>query len=251
MHTASLSCSSAENATGAFATTHWSVVLSAGGSDSPVAHEAMAEFCRSYWYPLYVYVRRKGYDPADAKDLTQEFFARLLEKRWLAGVESTGGKFRSWLLGVMNHFLAHEWTKARAQKRGGGRTLLSLDDEVTEERYQREPVDHCTPEALFDRRWALTLLQEAGTRLRKEYEQGGKGELYHALKGFVSMDATAPGYKEAAEQLKLSPGALRVAVHRLRQRYQEVVCAEIGRTVARPDDVDEELSNLLKAIRGP
>jgi RNA polymerase sigma-70 factor (ECF subfamily) len=218
-------------AAGTFQTTHWSVVLSAGHSDSPLAHEALAEFCRLYWYPLYVYVRRKGYDPATAKDLTQEFFAQLLEKRWLAGLEASGGKFRSWLLGVMNHFLAHEWAKARAQKRGGGQQMFSLDDEAAEERYQHEPVERCTPETLFDRRWALTLLEQAASRLRQEYEESEKGELYAAIKGFVSVEGSDVSYEQAAVQLKLSPNAVRVAVHRLRRRYQELICAEIARTV--------------------
>ncbi len=225
-------------------------MLSAGDSDSPLAREALAEFCRLYWYPLYAYVRRRGYDPFSAKDLTQEFFAQLLEKRWLAELDPAKGKCRSWLLGVMNHFLAHEWAKASAQRRGGGRFVCSLDDERAEERYQQEPVEHCTPETLFDRRWALALLQEAAGRLRKEYEAAGKRDLFEAIKGFVSLEGTTLSYQQAAKRLNLSLGAVKSAVYRLRQRYQELVRSEIARTVGSPSEVDEELSNLLAAVRG-
>ncbi len=250
MQTASWLAGPREKADGSFRTTHWSVVLSAGGSDSLLAREALAEFCRLYWYPLYAYVRRRGYDPASAKDLTQDFFAHVLEKRLLAGLDPNRGRFRSWLLGVMNHFLAHEWAKATAQKRGGGQFVFSLDANGAEDRYQLEPVDHCTPETLFDRRWALTLLEQAACRLRQEFELAGKGELYAGIKGFVAMDGTGVSYHEAAEQLHLSPGAVKSAVHRLRQRYQELIRSEIARTVGRTTEVDAELSELLAAIRG-
>ncbi len=225
-------------------------MLSAGDADSPFAREALAEFCRLYWYPLYAYVRRRGYDPFSAKDLTQEFFAQLLEKRWLAELDPTKGKCRSWLLGVMNHFLAHEWAKTKAERRGGGQFVFSLDEEGAEERYQLEPAEQCTPETLFDRRWALALLQEAAGRLRREYEAGGKVELFEGIKGFVSLDGTSMSYQQAAERLKLTSGAVKSAVHRLRQRYQELVRSEIARTVGTSAEVDEELSDLLAAVRG-
>ncbi len=241
---------SLEQAGSSFRTTHWSVVLSAGDSDSPLASQALAEFCRLYWYPLYAYVRRRGYDPATSKDLTQEFFAHVLEKRLLAELDPGRGKFRSWLLGVMNHFLAHEWAKARAQKRGGGQLLFSLDQQGAEERYRMEPVEHCTPETLFDRRWALALLEEAAARLRQEFERAGKGELYAGIKGFVSMSDAEVTYQQVAEQLHLTPSAVKSAVHRLRQRYQELVRSEIARTVGGSAEVDQELSDLLAAIRG-
>ncbi len=239
-----------EKAGSSFRTTHWSVVLSAGDSESPLATQALAEFCRSYWYPLYAYVRRRGYDPVLAKDLTQSFFQHLLEKRLLSQLDAGKGKFRSWLLGVMNHFLAHECAKGTAQKRGGGVWMLSLDDNNAEERYQLEPVEHCTPETLFDRRCALALLQEAAGRLRKEYEAAGKGELFNGIKGFVSLEGTSLSYQQAADRLKLSPAAVKSAVHRLRQRYQEFVRSEIARTVGSPSEVDDELSDLLRAVRG-
>ncbi len=233
-----------------FRTTHWSNLLSAGDSHSPLAEKALADFCRSYWYPLYAYVRRRGYDPVSAKDLTQEFFAQLLEKRLLSGLDPTKGKFRSWLLGVLNHFLAHEWAKATAQKRGGGQLVASLDDETAEDRYRFEPVEHCTPETLFDRRWALALLKRAAARLRQEYEAAGKAQLYSTIKAFVSIEGTTTSYHEAAHQLHLGPGALKSAIHRVRHRYQELVRAEIASTVGSPAEVDEELSYLLSVIRG-
>src|SRR6185503_7777585 len=146
--------------------THWSVVLNAGDSVSPQAGAALDNLCRSYWYPLYAYVRRRGNDPDAARDLTQEFFAQLLAKRLLAGVDPTKGKFRSWLLGVMNHFLAHEWARASAQKRGGGQSAFSLDEASAEDRYRFEPIDNSTPEKIYDRRWAFTVLDQAAARLR-------------------------------------------------------------------------------------
>jgi RNA polymerase sigma-70 factor (ECF subfamily) len=225
-------------------------VLCAADPDSPLADEALADFCRWYWYPLYAYVRRRGYDPEQARDLTQEFFAQLLEKRLLARLDPGLGKFRSWLLGVMNHFLAHEWSKATAQKRGGGQRVASLDEQDAEARYRIEPVDHVTPETLFDRRWALALLEKAAARLRQEYEAAGKARLYSEIKAFVSMDGPGASYQEAAERLELSPGALKSAVHRLRYRYQELIRSEIARTVSGAAEVDEELAYLLSVIRG-
>ncbi len=210
----------------------------------------MGEFCRLYWYPLYAYVRRRGYDPATAQDLTQEFFAQILEKRLLTDLDPSRGKFRSWLLAVMNHFLSHERAKATAQKRGGGEPVLSLDATGAEERYQMEPVEQCTAETLFDRRWALALLEHAAERLRQEFESAGKAELYSGVKEFVSLDGTPASYRQTAEQLHLSVGAVKSAVHRLRQRYQELIRSEIARTVSGPAEVDQELADLLVAIRG-
>src|SRR5262245_58956883 len=169
-----------------FATTHWSVVLRAGDHASPQAAAALETLCRTYWYPLYAYVRKRGHGPDDAKDLTQEFFGRLLAKSQLTTVDRRKGKFRSWLLGVMNHFLAHEWEKARAEKRGGGQSVFSLDELAAEERYRLEPAEDCAAEKMFDRRWALTVLDQAATRLRDEYTEAGKDEHYTWLKDFVS-----------------------------------------------------------------
>ena len=233
-----------------FATTHWSVVLSARDSVSPHAGAALDQLCRSYWYPLYAYVRRKGNDSEAARDLTQEFFAQLLAKRLLAGVDRNKGKFRSWLLGVMNHFLAHEWAKATAQKRGGGVPVFSLDETDAEDRYRHEPADNASPEKLFDRRWAFTLLERAAARLRDEYEATEKSAIYNALKAFVSADGTALSYEEAAQQLGLSTSATKSAIHRLRQRYQEVIREEIAQTVSTATEIDEEIRYLLAVIRG-
>jgi RNA polymerase sigma factor (sigma-70 family) len=235
---------------GWFVTTHWSVVLSAGKSASPEAESAMNELCKSYWYPLYSYVRRKGHDADESKDLTQEFFAQLLAKSLLASVDRNKGKFRSWLLGVMNHFLAHEWAKARAQKRGGGLPVFSLDETDPEERYRHEPADNTTPENLFDRRWALTLMERAGARLRAEYEAAGKNEVYACLKGFVSIEGTDFSYDDAAQRLGLTTSAVKSAIHRLRHRYQELVREEIAQTVSTAAEVDDEIKYLLTVLRG-
>ncbi len=233
-----------------FVTTHWSVVLKAGKSVSPEAELALNELCKSYWYPLYAYVRRKGHDADESKDLTQEFFAQLLAKRLLVGVDPSKGRFRSWLLGVMNHFLAHEWAKARAQKRGGGRPVLSLDETDPENRYRLEPVGEYDPEKIFDRRWALTLMDRAGARLRDEYAAAGKGETYAGLKEFVSTDGTDLSYDKAAQRLGLTASAVKSAIHRLRQRYQELVREEIAQTVSTAREVDDEIRYLLSVLRG-
>jgi DNA-directed RNA polymerase specialized sigma24 family protein len=242
--------STAERAGQWFATTHWSVVLAAGDGDSPQSSAALENLCRAYWYPLYAYVRRRGNEAESAKELTQEFFALLLAKGLLSGVDPTKGKFRSWLLGVMNHFLAHEWAKVRAQKRGGGQALFSLDEAQAEERYRFEPVEHVTPETIFDRRWAFTVLERSATRLREEYQSAGKAELYARLKGFVSMEGGQVSYEEAAVNLGMSGSGVKSAIHRLRQRYQELIRDEIAQTVPSAGEVDEEIRYLLAVIRG-
>jgi RNA polymerase sigma-70 factor (ECF subfamily) len=234
-----------------FVPTRWTVVLAAKDDASPQAPQALETLCQAYWYPLYAYVRRRGHPPEDAQDLTQEFFAQLLAKRLLAGVDPRKGRFRSWLLGVMNHFLAHEWAKAHAQKRGGGQPLISWEEAGAEERYGQEPVDGRSPETLFDRRWALTVLDQAAVRLRGEFESSGKGPLYAALKEFVSADQVTVSYEEAGHRLGLSESAVKSAIHRLRQQYLELIRAEIARTVTRPAEVDEEIRYLLAVIRGP
>ena len=204
-----------------FTTTHWSVVLAAGQAASPSSHAALEQLCRTYWYPLYAYVRRRGHAPHDAQDLTQEFFARLLAKNFLDGVGVEKGKFRSFLLATMNHFLSDEWDKARAQKRGGGKTFVSLDDLMSEERYHLEPVDARDPEKLYERRWAFTLLDQARKRLKQEYFDAGKSELYGRLAVFESGDRSAPTYAEVAAEIGLTESAVKSAVSRMRQRYRE------------------------------
>ncbi|MCI0744659.1 MAG: RNA polymerase sigma factor [Verrucomicrobia subdivision 3 bacterium] len=234
---------------GYFATTHWSVVLLAADGTSSQSEAALESLCRTYWYPLYAYVRRCGHDPEEAKDLTQAFFARLIEKKQLATVERGKGKFRSWLLGVMKHFLAHEWVKGRAQKRGSGQPVFSLDEVDPEERYRLEPATDWTAEKIFDRRWALTVLDAAASRLQREYEAEGNASLYAGIKGFVSSADEEVSYAQAAQRLGLSLSAVKSAIFRVRVRYQELIRAEIAQTVANAAEVDEEIRYLLEVLR--
>ena len=232
-----------------FATTHWSVVLQAGELDSPNTSEALAQLCRTYWYPLYAYVRRKGYPAHDAQDLTQEFFARLLARNYLGGVERRKGKFRSFLLGAFEHFLAKEWRRAHAQKRGGGQVPFSLDEVDAENRYLLEPAHDLSPEKIFDRRWATTVLGDAMAELRKEYWARNQKELFAKLEGLLSGDGAPASYAEIAESLGMNEGALKVAVHRLRKRYGELIRSQIAQTVATPEEIDEELRYLFAVLR--
>ena len=232
-----------------FATTHWSVVRNAADSLSPQSDHALENLCRAYWYPLYAYVRRRGYDPDTAKELTQEFFAQLLARRLLHAADPTKGRFRSWLLGIMKHFLAHEWTRAHAQKRGGGQPVISLDELQPEERYQCEPATEPDSEKIFDRRWAFTVLDQAAAHLRAEYRAAEKQDLYEILKEYVSIEGPVLNYEQAAARLQLSPAALKSAIHRLRQRYQELIRHQIAQTVATSADIDEEIRYLLSVVR--
>ena len=233
-----------------FVTTHWSVVLTAGGGDSAGARDALSKLCQTYWYPLYAYVRRRNFSPSDAEDLTQEFFARFLEQRWVADADREKGRFRTFLLSAMNHFLANEWHKARAQKRGGGVPLLPLEFDTAETRYSHEPADSVTPEQHFERRWALALLEAVTSRLRAEYEREGKGELFAALHPCLVGDRTTQPYEELARKLGISEGTVKSAVHRLRQRYRQLLRDEIAQTVATPTEVDEELRHLVAVLGG-
>src|SRR5215468_8066806 len=200
---------------GVFDTTHWSVVVHAGDSRSPEADSAMERLCRTYWYPLYVFVRRKGHSHEDASDLTQAFFAKFLEKRYLRSVDASLGKFRTFLLTSMTHFLANEWDRSQAQKRGGGHRLISFDDPMAEERYQLEPVEHTTPETLYERRWAQTVLGVVLDRLATETE----AKRFEVLKPFLLEDKGAVSYDDAAAQLGLSVSAITSAIHRMRTRF--------------------------------
>jgi RNA polymerase sigma factor (sigma-70 family) len=231
-----------------FVTTHWSVVLTAGRSDTTRARDALARLCQTYWYPLYAYVRRRGYSPPDAEDSTQEFFARLLAHNWVGRADREKGRFRSFLLTAMKRFLADEWDKARAQKRGGGVPLVPLQFDTAETRYGMEPVDNVTPEQSFERRWALTLLDEVLKQLRAEYQQEGKTELFAELNPCLIGDRTAQPYAELAEKLGVSEGAVKSAVHRLRQRYRQLLRDEIAQTVDGPGEVDEELHHLFAVL---
>ena len=230
----------------AFATTHWSVVLNAADSSSPGAQAALETLCRTYWYPLYAYVRRKGRSTEDAQDLTQEFFARLLKDRLVSQFRGEG-KFRSFLLASLEHFLAKEWNRAHRQKREGGHTLISLDAEEAEERYGLEPADEAA--SLFDRRWAMTVLEQALAKLRDEYTGAGKGELFDQLKEILSGDRTDAPYAEIAARLNMSEDAVKVAAHRLRRHYGELVRAVIAETVTQPDELEEELGHLFAVLR--
>lgn len=230
---------------GMFATTHWSVVLSAGQSESPQAAEALEKLCRTYWYPLYAYLRRTGCNPDDAEDLVQGFFLYLLEGRILRSVEREGGRFRSFLLGTLKRFVSDQRDKASAQKRGGGRQLISWELAEAEHRFLREPADEESPDRLYERRWASVLLERAMERLRQEWASGSKADLFAQLKGFVSGEKGLASYAEAAAQANLSLSALKSAIFRLRRRYHELVREEVGHTVADPRELKEELRHLL------
>jgi len=231
-----------------FRTTHWSLIVAAQDRDSTEARAALAELCESYWYPLYAFIRRQGHSMEDARDLTQEFFARLLEKGYILAADRERGKFRSFLLGSCKHFLANEHDRAKAQKRGGGVVIRSLDCQAAECRYVEEPAHESTPEKLFERRWALVLLQNVFARLRQEHEQAGKLRLFEQLKPFLAGDGPVVRYAQAAEALRMSSGAVKVAVHRLRCRYREMVHEEIGRTVDDPALVEAEIRDLFAAL---
>lgn len=230
-----------------FATTHWSVVLAAGETETTRAQQALSRLCHTYWYPLYAYVRKRGTNPQDAEDLTQEFFARLLRKKSLAHVTREGGRFRSFLLKSMNRFITDEWRRAHAQKRGAGK-ILSLDAASAESRYSVEPADRHTPETLYDRAWALVLLNSAFHRLRDEYARAGKAALFDQLKFCLTGQRSAIPYAELASQLNQPQNTLKTHVHRLRQRYRELLRGEVAQIVASPNEIEEELQSLFHAI---
>jgi RNA polymerase sigma factor (sigma-70 family) len=235
---------------GPFVTTHWSAVVAAGRSDSSRAQAALASLCESYWYPLYAYVRRQGYSPEDAQDLTQEFFARLLRHNWFAQADRDRGRFRTFLLAALSHFLANEWDKARAQKRGGAVQFVPLQLDTAETRYGHEPSNLLTPEQCYERRWAVALLDRVLNRLQHEAAEQQKSELFAALKSCLVGDRESQPYALLAGQLQMSEGAVKVAVHRLRQRYRELLREEIGQTVASPAEVDEEMRYLVSVLAG-
>jgi len=231
-----------------FDTTHWSVVLTASQSPAPEAAAALEKLCRAYWQPLYDYVRRQGHDPHDAQDLTQEFFSRLLEKNWLARVDRDKGRFRSFMLASLKHFLANERDRANAAKRGGGHRLIPLDSETAEMVFSLEAESQESAEKLFERRWAVALLEQAMLALQQEYAQAGKAPLFEALKEFLAGEAGPGDYAPVAARLQTTPGAVAVAVHRLREKYREMVRGEIARTVAGPEEVADEMRHLFAAL---
>ena len=230
-----------------FPTTLWTVVLHAGQDAHAQAQAALAQLCEGYWYPLYSFIRRRGYSPHDAQDITQAFFAHLLEKRGLGRVDPEQGRFRTFLLASLKNFLANDWDRANALKRGGGQSILSLQQESAESRYQLEPSHDLTPERLFERQWALTLLDQVLAALRDEYHSEGKGRLFEELK--TTLVGQAGGYADMAARLEQSEGAIKVAVHRMRHRYRELMRARIAETVGE-GDVEDELRHLLTVLSG-
>ena len=232
-----------------FPTTHWSVVLSAKQIESALSAEALERLCTGYWYPLYAYVRRKGYSPHDAQDLTQEFFAGLLKGNFLASVEQRKGRFRTFLLVALENFLAKQWARANRQKRGGGVRLLSLEETDAEGRYLREPVDLTSAQTLYERRWAMTLLDRALDHLKQECVAGGHAALFECAKNLLSGDREECSYAELASKLDMTEGAFKVAVHRLRNRYGRLLRKEIADTVASPDEVEDEIRVLFSVLK--
>jgi RNA polymerase sigma factor (sigma-70 family) len=232
-----------------FATTHWSTVLAAGQAEVLGSRDALEKLCRTYWYPLYAYVRRCGVDSHGAEDLTQEFLARFLSGNHVAKADPEKGRFRFYLLSALKHFLSDAWDRERRLKRGGGQHVISLDGQPGEDRYRLEPRDESSPDRLFERRWALTVLEQVLTRLEQEYDATGKRMLYHELKKFLT-DEERDAYPRTARDLGMSEGAVRVAVHRLRRRYGEVLRLEIAHTVAGPEEVEEEMRYLRGVLRG-
>src|SRR5690348_3135398 len=224
-----------------FATTHWSVVVGAARRDSPEALGALDKLCRTYWYPIYMFVRRKGYTSHEAEDLTQEFFARLVNGRDLEAVRREKGRFRSYLLVSLKHFLVNEWKRGQTQKRGGGQNLVPLDLALAENLYSAEASPVQTPENAFERRWAFTLLETVLGRLQAEYADSERGKLFHCLQDYLSSEAPPRSQEAIATELGMTEGAVKQAVHRLRRRYRELLREEIAHTVATVGDVEDEL----------
>jgi RNA polymerase sigma factor (sigma-70 family) len=234
-----------------FPATHWSVVLTAGHESSPGAREALEQLCQAYWYPLYCYVRRHVSSAVDTEDLTQSFFAHLLERNTLAKVSPEKGRFRSFLLAALKYFLADEWDKVRAQKRGGGCVVVSLNEAGAEERYQRERGDELTAEQLYERRWAMAVLDRTSVRLRQEFAAAGKATLGEELRSLQENSAEVGSYAEVAARLGMPVNTLKSHVHRYRQRFRELLCEEVAQTVATPADVADELRRLIAVVSGP
>jgi RNA polymerase sigma factor (sigma-70 family) len=230
-----------------FATTLWHVVQAAGAATSPESKDALSSLCSVYWYPVYAFARRRGLGPDEAADITQGFFTRLIEQKIVRAADPNRGKFRSYLLGAFKHFLSHEWARARAQKRGGGRKLVPLDPHVAESRYGLEPSHDITAERLFDRQWGLRLLELALDDLALQCSRNGKQRHFELFKPFLS-GGTGSDYREAGGELGLSEGAARVMVHRLRGQYRKLLREHILKTVRSPEQVEEEIQHLFTAM---
>jgi RNA polymerase sigma-70 factor (ECF subfamily) len=233
---------------GAFDTTHWTVVLAARDKDGTVAREALANLCSSYWYPLYAFIRRQGSSPHEAEDLTQEFFFRFLERNSLGSVERTAGKFRSFLLACLKNFLANERERANTQRRGGNQVTVPLDSGDAETRYTLEPVDHRTPEAIFERQWAFAVLESTMKALQREYLESGKQELFEQLQGFLPGGQESASRAELATKRGVSVGAIDVAIHRLRQRFGALLREQVAQTVSSDNEVEEEIQYLITVL---
>jgi DNA-directed RNA polymerase specialized sigma24 family protein len=233
---------------GLFTTTHWSVVLAAGDSASPDSREALEKLCRTYWYPLYAFVRRKGYSPEDAKDLTQAFFERFLEKHYLKDVLAEKGRFRTFLLTTLQRFLSDQFDRSMAAKRGGGVPIFTLEAVQAEAQFDPAAASLQTPEALFDRAWAETVVQNSVKRLRAEYETDGQRALFHGIKRYLSQPAHREAYAATGRRLGMSADAVAMAVVRLRRRYRAMVRAEVVNTVATPAEIDGEMRYLVELL---
>ena len=233
-----------------FATTRWSLVLAAGRDSTAGSRAALSELCELYWRPVYAFARRQGHDVQDAEDLTQAFFARLLEKQVVQAADPQRGRFRSFLLTSFKHFIANERDRAHAQKRGSGKVMIGLDFDSAEARYSAEPVETLTPEAVFERQWALAILDRVLTMLRDECVNAGKGDIFDRVRDLLAGDRSPGGYAAIAESLGTTEGAVKVNVHRLRRRYRDLLRAEIEATVSTRSEIDEELGFLMSAISG-
>jgi RNA polymerase sigma factor (sigma-70 family) len=233
---------------GRFMTTRWSLIIAAGGPSGERSTDALATLCEAYWYPAYAFIRRQGHDADAARDLTQEFFTRVLEKHYFRDADRTLGRFRAFLLTAIRHFLSNQRDRGHALKRGGRMQMLSLDVETAEDAYQLEGRDDLTPEKLFDARWASVLLDRALTRAKQEYVAADKSVLFDHLKGFLTGDSEDVPYAETARTLGMTEGAVKVAVHRLRRRFRDALVHEIAETVSDPADIDAEIRHLLQAV---
>ncbi len=235
---------------GLFLTTHWSVVLAAKDKASPASAQALETLCQTYWYPLYAFIRSSGYSPPDAQDLTQEFFSRLLARDYLRVVDPEKGRFRTFLRMALKRFLANEWERRGAEKRGGGCTHLSFDTTMAEQQFETERVDALAPDQVYDRRWALALLDQATNRLEREYTATGKATEWHHLRSYLTAERGGIPYAEIAAVLQTTEGAARVAIHRLRRRFRELFREVVAETVSAPEEAEQEMRHVLQVLAG-
>lgn len=232
-----------------FTTTRWSMVLAAGHTSSPDSRAALASLCETYWYPLYAFVRRQGYSVVESQDLTQGFFTRLLEKNDLGNVRRERGRFRAFLLASLRHYLLNQWDRATAAKRGGGRRVLSIDLEAAESRYRLEPADNRTAEMLYQRQWAMTLLDRVRGNLRAEFDKDGKSALFKCLEVHLTGERSAATYAETAKKLDMTEAAFKMAVSRLRKRFHRQLREEVAQTVATEAEIDDEIRAMMSSLR--